>query len=104
MQNKSPLAKLVLVTGPSGAGRSTAINKLEDLGFEAIDNLPLGLLPRLLEGGAPNRPMALGLDARNRDFSTIGLLDLIAELSARRDVELAVLYLDCRTDVLLRRF
>lgn len=42
--------RLVLVTGPSGAGRSTAINVLEDLGFEAIDNLPLSLIPRLLDG------------------------------------------------------
>ncbi|EEX09860.1 conserved hypothetical protein [Ruegeria lacuscaerulensis ITI-1157] len=43
--------RVVLVTGPSGAGRSTAIHVLEDLGFEAIDNLPMGLLTRLLEGG-----------------------------------------------------
>ena len=42
--------RVVLVTGPSGAGRSTAINVLEDIGYEAIDNLPLSLLPRLLAG------------------------------------------------------
>ena len=52
----------VLVTGPSGAGRSTAINALEDLGYEVIDNLPLSLLPRLLDGPPPSRPLALGLD------------------------------------------
>ena len=54
---QSGLAQLVLVTGPSGAGRSTAINTLEDLGFEAIDNLPLRLVPRLLEGPGPDRPL-----------------------------------------------
>ena len=62
---QSGLAQLVLVTGPSGAGRSTAINTLEDLGFEAIDNLPLRLVSRLLEGPGPDRPLALGIDARN---------------------------------------
>ena len=51
--------RVVLITGPSGAGRSTAINALEDLGFEAIDNIPLTLIPRLLEGGALHRPLAL---------------------------------------------
>ena len=42
--------RIVFVTGPSGAGRSTAIRVFEDLGFEAIDNLPLSLLPRLVSG------------------------------------------------------
>ena len=96
--------RLVLVTGPSGAGRSTAINVLEDLGFEAIDNLPLRILPRLLEGPDPEQPMALGLDTRNRDFSTAALLELIDGLHARPDVELNVLYLDAAADVLLRRY
>ena len=62
--------RVVLVTGPSGAGRSTALNVLEDAGFEAIDNLPLRLLPQLIEGGEPGRALALGIDARTRDFST----------------------------------
>ena len=61
--------RIVLVTGPSGAGRSTAIHVLEDLGFEAIDNLPMGLLSRLLDSADSDRPMALGIDARNRDFA-----------------------------------
>ncbi len=97
-------SKLVLVTGPSGAGRATAIKVLEDLGYEAIDNMPLSLLPRLLDGPAPNRPLALGIDTRNREFSTAGLLELIETLDQRSDTELTVLYLDCRSDVLLRRF
>ena len=54
--------RIVLVTGPSGAGRSTAIHVLEDLGYEAIDNLPMGLLLRLMEGADPSRPMALGIE------------------------------------------
>jgi UPF0042 nucleotide-binding protein len=94
----------VIITGPAGAGRSTAIHALEDLGFETIDNIPLSLLPRLFEGDTPAHPVALGVDLRNRDFSTEALLRLIADLEARPGVEPQLVYLDCRTDVLLRRF
>lgn len=96
--------RMVLVTGPSGAGRSTAINVLEDLGYEAIDNIPLGLVPRLLEGPTGDKPLALGIDARNRDFSAERLVALHAELSARSSLAIELLYLDCARDVLLRRF
>ena len=70
--------RLVLVTGPSGAGRSTAINVLEDLGFEAIDNLPLSLIPRLLDGPPRPAPLALGLDVRNRDFSASNVIEPVS--------------------------
>ncbi|PUB14797.1 RNase adapter RapZ [Yoonia sediminilitoris] len=95
---------IVLVTGPSGAGRSTAINALEDLGFEVIDNLPLSLLPRLLEGPPPSRPLALGVDVRNRDFSTNALIEIIDALAARSDQAAQVLYLDAEEEVLVRRY
>lgn len=96
--------RLVLVTGPSGAGRSTAINVLEDLGFEAIDNLPLSLIPRLLDGPARPMPLALGLDVRNRDFSTSNVIELIDRLTRSPEYAPEVLYLDCATDVLVRRY
>lgn len=99
-----PLQRVVLVTGPSGAGRSTAINALEDLGYEAIDNIPLNLIPRLLDGGTLPRPMALGIDVRNRDFSTDGLLDLQTRLAGEQGLSLELLYLDCNPDVLVRRY
>ncbi|MCB2137599.1 MAG: RNase adaptor protein RapZ, partial [Rhodobacteraceae bacterium] len=73
--------RVVLVTGPSGAGRSTAIHALEDMGYEAIDNLPLSLVPRLLDGPPLNRPVALGIDVRNRDFSATALIELIDRLT-----------------------
>lgn len=96
--------RLVLVTGPSGAGRSTAIRVLEDLSYEAIDNMPLSLLPRLLDGPPLRRPMALGIDVRNRDFSANALIEAIDRTAETQAVPLEVLYLDCRPDVLLRRF
>lgn len=96
--------RLVLVTGPSGAGRSTAINVLEDLGFEAIDNLPLSLVPRLLDGPQRNVPLALGLDVRNRDFSASNVIELIDSLTRNPAFAPEVLFLDCAPDVLVRRY
>ena len=96
--------RVVLVTGPSGAGRSTAINVLEDLGFEAIDNLPLSLIPRLLDGEPRPVPLALGLDVRNRDFSAGNVIELIDRLTRDPAFAPEVLFLDCAPDVLVRRF
>lgn len=97
-------SRLVLVTGPSGAGRSTAIRALEDMGYEAIDNLPLSLLPRLLQGDAPEKPLALGIDARNRDFSTTALIEAVDGMEAPGGAAVQLLYVDCDPEVLLRRF
>ena len=77
--------RIVLVTGPSGAGRSTAIHALEDLGYEVIDNLPFSLIPRLMDGPPLGRPVALGIDVRNRDFSANALIELIDRLTRLPD-------------------
>lgn len=97
-------ARVVFVSGPSGAGRSTAIRALEDLGFEAIDNLPLSLLPRLLDGPPPTRPLVLGTDPRNRDYSAQALIAAVDRLAADPGVLADLVYLDCATEVLVRRF
>ena len=76
--------RIVLVTGPSGAGRSTSIHALEDLGYEVIDNLPISLIPRLLDGPPIARPLALGIDVRNRDFSVTALIEFIDRLTRLR--------------------
>ena len=96
--------RVVLVTGPSGAGRSTAINVLEDLGFETIDNLPLSLLPRLLSGPPLSRPLALGIDVRNRDFSVAAMVEAIERLTRDPQLLPEVLYLDASADVIVRRY
>ena len=99
-----PEHQIVLVTGPSGAGKSTAIHAMEDLGIEVIDNLPLSLVPRLLDGPPLGRRIALVLDVRNRDFNTTTLIELIDTLTRDPAVSLEVLYLDCAPGELIRRY
>ena len=103
---QTPLAlqpRLVLLTGPSGAGRSTALNALEDLGFETIDNLPLSLVPRLLDGGL-TRDMALGLDVRTRDFSPAAVSGLLAEIATLTGHAADLLFLDAAPGILVNRY
>ncbi len=96
--------RLILITGPSGAGRSTVFHALEDLGYEVIDNLPLSLIPRLIEGPPLGRPIALGLDVRNRDFNATAVIALIDRLTRDPRLSLELLYLDCSPSVLISRF
>lgn len=95
---------VVLVTGASGAGRTTAIRALEDFGYEVIDNLPLRLVPRLMSGSPPEHPLALGIDVRTRGFSVDALIETVDTLVADPHLEVELLFLDCRADVLSRRF
>jgi UPF0042 nucleotide-binding protein len=101
-------ARVVLVTGLSGAGRSSCLKALEDIGYEAVDNLPLALLPALLasaEGGErPPRPIAIGIDIRTRDFAVESLIDQVGRLKALPGREVKLLFLDCDAEVLARRF
>ena len=97
-------AHVVFVTGPSGAGRSTVIHALEDLGFEAIDNLPLTLLPRLLEGPPPDRPLALGIDPRTRDFGAEDLIAAVTRLDANPAYTTDMVFVDCEPATLQRRY
>lgn len=96
--------KIVIITGPAGAGRGTAIGGLEDLGYEAIDNLPLSFVPRLVSGPPPERPLTIGIDPRNRDFSVDRLLDSLDEIEAATGQAPVLAYLHCDADVLLRRY
>ena len=105
--NANNRADLVLVTGMSGAGRSTALAVLEDLGFDAVDNLPLSLLPRLAQSIRENpsaSPVAIGVDIRNRDFGIASLQAEIDTLKMADGLKVTTLFLDCSDDELLRRF
>ena len=96
--------ELVLVTGPSGAGRTTAIRAFEDLGYEAIDNLPLSLVSHLVDGPPLGRPIALGLDVRNREFNATAVIELVDQLTTDPRVQLSLLYVDCASAELIRRY
>lgn len=97
--------RLAIVTGLSGAGRGTALRALEDLGWETVDNLPLGLLPRMAEIAAEeNRPLAVGADARTRGFSAEALADAVAELRRGSRVAPALLFLDAADATIIRRY
>ena len=98
--------KIVLLTGLSGAGKSTATKSLEDIGFRTIDNLPNDLIPALLEKIhlQPDRFARLCLVIDARDGDPRAAIDAVREASAAIGTESRVIYLDSRDDVLIRRF
>ena len=95
--------RVVVVTGMSGAGRTTCLKLLEDLGFEAVDNLPVNLLGRVLRDDAagPER-LAIGMDSRTRGFSAERVLGALRE--ARAKGRTCLLFFECDDEVLRRRF
>jgi len=95
--------RVLVVTGMSGAGRSTALKSLEDMGYEAVDNLPLSLLPSLVGAQAARAPLAIGVDVRTRDFAAPALAEALDRL-ADDDVDLKVIFLDCADELLERRY
>jgi RNase adapter protein RapZ len=97
--------RVILVTGMSGAGRSTALKTLEDTGYEAVDNLPLSLAPALIESAAADAPaIAVGADARTRGFAIESMLETLDEVVGRTARELEVLFIDCDDERLERRY
>ena len=96
--------RILLVVGPSGAGRSTALRALEDLGFEAIHGLPMAFLPRLARMGPHDRPLALGLDVRGSDHGEPILGTTPERLGTLFGAAVEVIFLDAADEVLLRRY
>lgn len=103
--------RILLVTGMSGAGKSTALKTLEDLGWETVDNLPLSLLERLLatssendDGKAEERPLAIGIDSRTRAFDADAITRRINRLRNVDGMDVSILFLDCAGAELERRF
>src|SRR5688500_7195010 len=95
--------RVLLVTGLSGAGRSTALNAFEDMGYETVDNLPATLVSALVQPeAARDRPLALGIDIRTRDFGEAAFLATVDALRAHADIDFLVLFLDCDDETLLR--
>jgi UPF0042 nucleotide-binding protein len=102
--------QLLFVTGMSGAGKWTALRTFEDLGWEVVDNLPLRLLDRLLavppgDGSTDReRPLAIGIDSRTRDFDAARIIGKLDDLRAEYGPESGLLFLDCDGAELARRF
>jgi UPF0042 nucleotide-binding protein len=99
--------RVLLVTGLLGAGKTTALRVLEDLGWEAIDNFPIRMLERLIDstaGAELRAPLAIGFDSRTRGFDPHRVIALVKKLSQRDDLQLTTLYLDCSGQELERRY
>ncbi len=101
---------ILLVSGLSGAGKTTALKTLEDMGWEVVDNLPLLLLDRLLDTPLPaghaaeDRPLAIGIDARTRGFDANAIVQRIKALRDSHGHDIETLFLDCSGAELERRF
>jgi UPF0042 nucleotide-binding protein len=96
--------RILLVTGMLGAGKTTALRELEDLGWEAIDNFPVRMLHRLVGGEPSEHPLAIGFDCRTRGFVPGDVIERVKWLHERKDVEVTTLFLDCAGLELERRF
>lgn len=101
---------ILLVSGMSGAGKSTALKTLEDLGWEVVDNLPLMLLERLMDASPAadsrkrDRSLAIGIDSRTRGFDAAALVQRIKTLREHESWDIETLYLDCSGAELERRY
>ena len=113
MADESPPAsarerqRILLVTGLSGAGKTTALRVLEDLGWEAVDNFPIRLLGRLFGNASqegPRPPLAIGFDSRTRGFVPHEIIAKVKELDRRDDLTVTTLFLDCASGELERRY
>lgn len=102
--------RVTLVSGLSGAGKSSALNAFEDLGYEAVDNLPLSLLPNLIglrddnPEHDPSHALAIGIDTRTRAFRADRFEEELSRLRSRKDIDCTVVFLDSSNEVIARRF
>ena len=99
-----PPPRLLLVTGMSGAGKSTVLDALEDMGWDCVDNLPVALLNDFVRGeesAGQKVPIAIGMDARSRGFDAVKLPAIVRSVEGVRP---EILYLDCSGAELIRRY
>ena len=98
--------RFIIVTGMSGAGKSTAMKMMEDVGFFCIDNLPILLLDKLVDFSssldADIQKVAVGIDIRNREG--LDKIESILTQFKERKVHYEILFLDAVDDVLIKRY
>ena len=103
-QDSRPPPRLLLVTGMSGAGKSTVLDALEDMGWDTVENLPAAMLRQYVEEGrgvGRNVPIAVGMDARSRGFDPAALPAILRSIEG---IDAEILYLDCGGAELIRRY
>ncbi len=93
--------RILIVTGLSGAGRTSALKILEDFGFEAIDNIPFFLLKNIIEAKV-KRNLAVGIDIRSRDFDAKKITSLINK--KKKNIDISVVFFDCDNQKLINRY
>ena len=98
--------RVLLVTGLSGAGKTTALRVLEDLGLGGDRQFPHPPTQRIAPNGREGdaTPLAIGFDSRTRGFVPRDIIDTVKKLSARGDVRVTTLFLDCGSGELERRY
>jgi UPF0042 nucleotide-binding protein len=105
--------RVLLVTGLLGAGKTTALRALEDLGWEPVDNFPVRMIGRLLQtepgpghegSGDATPPLAIGFDARTRGFDPRAIIAEIAAVAEAEEMSFSLLFLDCGSEELERRY
>ena len=92
--------QVLIVTGLSGAGRTSALKILEDFGFEAIDNIPFFFLKSIIEVKI-KKNLAVGIDIRSRDFDAKKIVSLIKK---KKDINISVIFFDCDNQKLINRY
>lgn len=97
---------VLLVTGLSGAGMSTALKSLEDLGYEVMDNLPIALVASAVEhmDDEDGRPLAIGIDCRTRDFDAHKLIETAQILKQDQGIKSKLVLINCSDLILQHRF
>lgn len=107
MKQRNALSKMVIITGMSGAGKTIAVQSLEDLGFFCIDNLPPALIPKFAElieqSNGKIGKVALVIDLRGRQFFT-ALFESLHHIKENYTVTYEILFLDATDSVLVQRY
>jgi UPF0042 nucleotide-binding protein len=96
--------QVAVITGMSGAGKSSVLRALEDLGWEAVDNPPLAVVESLLAANGTAAPLAIGIDARRADFDAGAAAGLLERVRGNPALDLAVVFLTADDETLLRRY